>query len=120
MMEPSEERNAMSDEAERRREEVARLRAAARATTPEAYKVRPLPKPAGDPMNDARETYTGLFGALTRDRSPREAISIACMLGANGLAYLLLILVLNVAQCSWWYEPGMYSSGYDSRSTTAR
>ena len=110
----------MSDDEDRRREEVERLRAAARATTPEAYRVRPVARPAGDPMIDARETSTGLFGALTRDRSPREAISIACMLGANGLAYLLLILGLNVAQCSWWYEPGMYSSGYDSGPTLAR
>lgn len=100
------------DEDARRREEVARLRAAARSTTPEAYKMRTVSRPT-NPMAESKETYTSLFGALTRDRSPREAISIACMLGANGLAYILLIIVLNLAQCSWWYEPGMYSSGYE-------
>jgi hypothetical protein len=108
------------DEAARRREEVAQLRAAARSTTPEAYRVRPVAKPVTDPMAESKETYTTLFGVFTKDRSPREAISIACMLGANGLAYILLILVLNLAQCSWWYEPGMYNSGYEHEQRIGR
>ena len=33
---------------------------------------------------------------------------------------ILLILVLNLAQCSWWYEPGMYSSGYEQKQRTGR
>ena len=61
-----------------------------------------------------------VFGAFTKDRSPRDAISVACMLGANGLAYILLILVLNLAQCSWWYEPGMYNGGYEHEYSIGR
>ena len=109
-----------TDEAARRREQVAQLRAAARSTTPEAYRVRPVAKPVEELSSETRETYTGLLGALTRDRSPRDAVAIACMLGSNGLAYILLILVLNLAQCSWWYEPGMYSSGYEQKQRTGR
>lgn len=108
------------DQDARRREEVARLRAAARSTTPEAYKVRPVYKPVTDPMAETKESYTTLFGAFTKDRSPRDAISVACMLGANGLAYILLILVLNLAQCSWWYEPGMYNGGYEHETRSGR
>lgn len=108
------------DQDARRREEVARLRAAARSTTPEAYKVRPVYKPVEELASETRETYSGLLGALTKDRSPRDAVAIACMLGSNGLAYILLILVLNLAQCSWWYEPGMYNGGYEQQTRTAR
>lgn len=108
------------DEDARRRQQIADLRAAAGSTTPEAYRVRPSPKPVAELVEETRVTYSSVLGALTKDRSPREAISIACMLGCNGLAYILLILVLNLAQCSWWYEPGMYSSGYDREQRTAR
>jgi len=108
------------DEAARRREEVAQLRAAARSTTPEAYRVHSSPKPVAELVEETRQTYSNLLGALTKDRSPRDAIAIACMLGSNGLAYILLILVLNLAQCSWWYEPGMYNGGYEHETRSGR
>lgn len=99
----------MSDDEARRREEIAQLRAAAGATTPEAYRVRPVDPPSGDPMNKARESYTSLFGAMGGNKSIRDGIATALVLGANGIAYVVLILMLHLAQCSWWYEPGMYS-----------
>lgn len=108
------------DEDARRREQIANLRAAAGSTTPEAYRVRPSPRPVAELVEETRSTYSNLLGALTKDRSPRDAIAIACMLGCNGLAYVLLILVLNLAQCSWWYEPGMYSSGFEREQRIGR
>ncbi len=92
----------------RRREDVARLRAAARSTTPEAYKVRPVARPA-EPDNTGRSGVSSLFGAMTAGGSTRDTIATTMALGAQGIAYILLIVLLNLAQCSWWYEPGMYT-----------
>lgn len=98
---------------EARRREAERLRIAARATTPSAYRQteRPaIPDTAVvDTSVNAGESYSSLFGSFTGTRSTREHIATAMMLGAQGLAYIALIVVLNLAQCSLWYEPGMYS-----------
>ena len=96
-----------------RRREAERLRVAARATTPSAYKQVERPAIADTSVVDtgvnARESYSSLFGSFTGTRTVREHIATAMMLGAQGLAYIALIIVLNLAQCSWWYERGMYS-----------
>ena len=106
----------MDDEA-RRREDIAQLRAAARSTVPEAYRVpepkAPAAETSADPMAASRESYTTLFGVLTGGKSIREGVATAIMLGANGIAWIVLIMLLNLAQCSWWYEPGMYSGDYE-------
>jgi len=96
----------------KRREEAERLRIAARATTPKAYQTRRSQAPTVSDVDatvDAQETYTNLFGAFTSGRTWHSHVASAMALGANGLACVVLIIVLNLAQCSWWYEPGMYS-----------
>ena len=101
-----------SEKARKRREEAAMLRRAARSTTPKAYQTRAASWPRTfehDPTIDAQETYTNLFGAFTSGTTLREHIANAMVLGANLFAYLLLATVLSLAQCSLWYEPGMYS-----------
>ena len=101
-----------SEKVRKRREEAAMLRRAARSTTPRAYQTRRVERPATfdhDPTIDAQETYTNLFGAFTSGTHWREHVANAMVLGAQLFAYLLLVLVLNIAQCSWWYERGMYS-----------
>jgi len=109
-----------TDEARKRREDVARLRAAARSTTPEAYKVR-SPKPAADPIVGAGDSYSTLFGAYFAGSTGwRQHVATALQLGAYGIAYLILILMLNLAQCEWWYEPGMYSGGTESERVGGR
>ncbi len=93
---------------ERRKAEAARLRAAARSTTPEAYKVR-TPRATADPMAGAGDSYSTLFGAyFAGSQGWRQHLATAMQLGAHGLAYVALVLLLNIAQCEWWYEPGMY------------
>lgn len=98
---------------EARRREAERLRVAARSTTPNAYKQTERPAiPDTDVVDtsvNAGESYSSLFGSFTGSRSIREHISTAMMLGAQGLAYIGLVAVLSLAQCSWWYERGMYS-----------
>ncbi len=109
-----------SEKMRKRQAEAARLRQAARSTTPQAYQTRKVATPTApdyDPNIDTRETYTNLFGAFTSGTSRREHIANAMVLGANGLAYILLIIVLNLAQCSLWYEPGMYSDPDHVQST---
>ena len=101
--------NSMTDE-ERRKADVARLRAAARATTPEAYRT-PETRITANPMTEAGNSYNTLFGAYFAGSTGwRQHLATAMQLGAYGLAYLVLILLLNIAQCEWWYEPGMYSN----------
>ncbi len=110
--------DARTDE-ERRKDEVARLRAAARATTPQAYKVK-APEAAVDPVAEAGNSYSTLFGAhFAHSKGWRQNLATAMQLGAYGLAYVALILLLNLAQCEWWFEPGMYSDP-DRYPTTAR
>jgi hypothetical protein len=112
--------NDESDEARKRREDVARLRAAAGSTTPEAYKVR-APRTTVDPMAGAGESYSTLFGAYFAGSTGwRQHVATAMQLGSYGLAYLVLILMLNVAQCEWWYEPGMYSNGGETERVGGR
>ena len=112
--------NEETDEARRRREDVARLRAAARSTTPEAYKVT-APKTTVDPMAGAGDSYSTLFGAYFAGSTGwRQHVATAMQLGAYGLAYIALILILNVAQCEWWYEPGMYSGRTESERVGGR
>ncbi len=104
----------------KRRDEAAMLRRAARSTTPRAYQTRKVERPVTfehDPTIDAQETYTNLFGAFTSGTTMREHIANAMVLGANLFAYLLLATVLSVAQCSLWYEPGMYSDPDRVQST---
>jgi len=104
---------------ERRKDEVARLRAAARSTTPEAYKVAKSQQTMVDPMAEAANSYSTLFGAYFAGATHwRDHVATAMQLGAYGLAYIALILMLNLAQCSWWYESGMYST--DHNQTTGR
>jgi hypothetical protein len=110
------------ERARKRRDEAERLRIAARSTTPKAYQTRRVERPTVSDVDttvDARETYTNLLGAFTRGNTWHSHVASAMMLGAYGLAYVLLIIVLNVAQCSWWYEPGMYS-GPDRVQSHAR
>jgi hypothetical protein len=100
------------ERARKRHEEAELLRKAARSTTPKAYQTHRSSVPAvsdADTTVDTRETYTNLFGAFTSGQSWHSHVASAMALGANGLAYVVLIVVLNLAQCSWWYEPGMYS-----------
>jgi hypothetical protein len=88
--------------------QAANLRAAARSTTPNAYQV-PRHQSA-NPMGQAQASYTTLFGAyFAGATSVRDHVITAAQLGAHGIAYVILILLLNLAQCEWWYEPGMYS-----------
>ncbi len=86
---------------------------AARSTTPNAYKQTERPAIPDTEVVDtgvnAQETYSSLFGSFSGTRTLREHIASAMMLGAQGLAYLGLVAVLSLAQCSWWYERGMYS-----------
>ena len=99
---------------ERRRAEAVRLRAAARSTTPEAYKVAKSQQTMVDPMAEAANSYSTLFGAYFAGATHwRDHVATAMQLGAYGLAYIALILMLNLAQCSWWYEPGMYSAEHN-------
>ncbi|MBC6440529.1 MAG: hypothetical protein GDA49_09025 [Rhodospirillales bacterium] len=92
---------------ERRKAEVARLRAAERSTTPEAYNVKSKPQVTVDPMSGAGDSYGTLFGScFAGSTSWRQHLATAMQLGTYGLAHIALIL--NVAQCEWWYEPGMY------------
>jgi hypothetical protein len=101
-----------SERARKRREEAISLRQAARSTTPNAYQTRRAAQATAgdvDTSVDVRETYTNLFGAFTSGQSWREHVANAMALGAHAIAYVLLVIVLNIAQCSWWYEPGMYS-----------
>lgn len=104
----------MDDDAtdhDRRKAEAARLRAAARSTTPKAYRTK-APRPTADPMVGAGQSYNTLFGAyFAGSGNWRQHLATAMQLGAYGLAYVALILLLNVAQCEWWYEPGMYGGG---------
>lgn len=96
----------------KRREEGERLRQAARSTTPTAYQTRRTQRTHLsdiDPTIDTKETYTNLFGAFTQGTTWQAHVASAVMLGAQGLACVALVIVLNIAQCSWWYEPGMYS-----------
>jgi len=100
------------ERARKRHEEAELLRMAARSTTPKAYQTRRIEQPTVSDVDtnvDARETYTNLFGAFTSGRSWHGHVASAMALGANGLACVVLIVLLNLAQCSWWYEPGMYS-----------
>ena len=104
----------------KRREEADFLRRAARSTTPRAYQTRKAQKPKTfdhDPMIDAQETYTNLFGAFTSGTTWQAHVANAMVLGAQMFACILLVIVLNVAQCSWWYEPGMYSDPDRVQST---
>ena len=114
--------NDESDEARnRRKDEVARLRAAARSTTPEAYKVAKSQQTMVDPMAEAANSYSTLFGAYFAGATGwRQHVATAMQLGAYGLAYLVLILMLNVAQCEWWYEQGMYSEGGETERVGGR
>ena len=101
-----------SEKLRKRQAEAARLRIAARATTPQAYQTRKIAQPTAldqDQTIDTKETYTNLFGSFTGGNTWQSHVASAMMLGAQGLAYVLLIIVLNLAQCSLWYEPGMYS-----------
>jgi hypothetical protein len=112
--------NDESDEARKRREDVARLRAAAGSTTPEAYKVS-APRTTANPMVGAGDSYNTLFGAYFAGSTGwRQHVATAFQLGAYGMAYIVLILMLNVAQCEWWYEPGMYSNGSETERVGGR
>ena len=101
-----------SEKLSKRREEARLLRQAARSTTPQAYQTRKVERPRtldSDPTIAAQETYTNLFGSFTSGTTWHSHVASGMMLGAQGPAYILLVIVLNLAQCSWWYEPGMYS-----------
>lgn len=95
----------------RRRDEVARLRAAARSTTPEAYRVKVPPRAYVDTATQSG--VSTLFGAMTAGGSKRDTIATTLALASHGIAYVILILLLNLAQCEWWYEPGMYSGSQE-------
>jgi len=100
----------MSDRAQTHREEAERLRQAARSTTPQAYQTRRVKRSDDvDRTIDISQTHTNIFGEFAPGESLQSKIASATMLGAPGLAYILIIILLNLAQCSWWYEPGMYS-----------
>lgn len=107
------DKNSAQERFEARRREAERLRVAARAMTPNAYKTTERPAiPDTDVVDtsvSAGESYSSLFGSFTGSRTIREHIATAMMLGAQGLAYVGLVVVLSLAQCSWWYERGMYS-----------
>jgi len=99
-----------NERAQKRREESERLRKAARSTTPEAYQTRRVQRTDDvDRSVDLSQTHTSMFGEFSAGETWQSKIASATMLGSYGLAYVLLIIVLNLAQCSWWYEPGMYS-----------
>jgi len=105
----------MTDD-EKRKAEVARLRAAARSTTPEAYKT-PKRAQSVNPMEQAGASYNTLFGAYFAGATHwRDHLATAMQLGAYGLAYVALIIILNIAQCEWWYEPGMYGGPQEHSS----
>lgn len=102
-----------------RRSEAAGLRAAARSTTPEAYQVPR--RQTANPMEQAQASYTTLFGAyFAGATSVRDHVITAAQLGAHGIAYVVLILLLNLAQCEWWYEQGMYSGRTDAERVGGR
>ncbi len=110
-----------SEKARRRREEAARLRQVANSAAPRAYqdpKKEALKLEDLDPNDNNNKgmdnttfgNVVDLYGAFTQDDSWRtRPISTAVSMSSYALAYILLLIVLSVAQCSWWYEPGMYS-----------
>ncbi len=109
-----------NERASKRREEAAKLRQVANSAAPRAYqdpKDEALTLEDLDPNDKTKgmdNTVVGnvvdLYGAFTKDDSWRtRPISTAVSLSSYVLAYILLLIVLSTAQCSWWYEPGMYS-----------